>query len=406
MRPLLGELLRPRRRIIAVIVAAMLAQMAAGLAAPWPLKVILDNVVGNHRPPVWIGWLLPVLGGASKTHIAAAAGIVTVIIAAGTGAALYVASCATETLAQGIGNDLRVRLYQHLQQLSLAYYDTTRVGTILSTLTSDVQTIQSFASASTLNTFTNTLTLAGMVAVMFWLHWDFALIALAVTPLLAIFVLRVNNAIRTAVKEVRTHQSEMLATLQEGLQAIHVVQAFGREDRQEQQLRTVSMATVTAWLKARRVSSLLSPVVSLAIAVCTGLVLWRGALLILAGTMTIGALTVFLAYLAKFFQPVRDLAQLTNTIAQVSVGFERVLAVSDADKVVAEHPVPTDPPPFRGQIAFEHVGFGYDPAFLPDDSPPAPPQMTMAQLSDAQKDAISHRGRAARALAAWLNEKR
>jgi ABC-type multidrug transport system fused ATPase/permease subunit len=90
-------------------------------------------------------------------------------------------------------------------------------------------------------------------------------------------------------------------------------------------------------------------------------VLWRGSLLIMAGTMTIGALTVFLAYLAKFFQPVRDLAQMTNTIAQVSVAFERVLAVSQADTVIPEHPAAKEPGRFRGEITFEHVGFGYDP---------------------------------------------
>ena len=104
------------------------------------------------------------------------------------------ASYFTETVSQCVGNDLRVRLYHHLQELSLAYYDTTRVGTILSTLTTDVQTIQSFASTSTLNIFTDTLTLVGMIVVMFWLRWDFALIALAVTPLLALFVFRVNKA--------------------------------------------------------------------------------------------------------------------------------------------------------------------------------------------------------------------
>ena len=302
------------------------------------------------------------LGGDSRVHIAAAAGIVTVLIAAVTGAAMYVASYFTESLSQWIGNDLRVRLYNHLQELSLAYYDTTRVGTILSTLTGDVQTIQSFASTSTLNIFTDSLTIVGMVVVMFLLRWDFALIALAVTPLLAIFVLRVNKAIRMAVKEVRTHQSDLMATLQEGLQSIQVVQAYGREDRQAQQLSKASMETVTAWLKARKVSSLLSPVVSLVIAVCTALVLWRGSLLILSGAMTAGALTVFLAYLAKFFQPVRELAQMTNTIAQVSVAFERVLAVCDADKVIPERPAPADPPRFRGEITFEHVAFGYDAA--------------------------------------------
>jgi subfamily B ATP-binding cassette protein MsbA len=336
--------------------------MLMSLAAPWPLKVILDNVVGNRNPPQWIGWFLPALGGQSKVHIAAAAGIVTVIIAVVTGAAFYVASYYTETVSQCVGNDLRVRLYHHLQELSLAYYDTTRVGAILSTLTSDVQTIQGFASTSTLNIFTDTLTLGGMIVVMFWLRWDFALIALAVTPLLGLFVYRVNKAVRTAVKEVRTRQSDLMATLQEGLQSIEVVQAFSQEEFEERRLRNVSMQTVTAWLKARRVSSLLSPVVGLAIAVCTGLVLWRGGLLILAGTMTAGALTVFLAYLARFFQPVRDLAVMTNTIAQVSVAFQRVLAVCDADKIIPERCAPTEPPAFRGEIAFENVAFSYDPA--------------------------------------------
>ena len=186
-----------------IILAAMLVQMAASLAAPWPLKVILDNVVGNHGTPQWINWLLPILGGATKAHIAAAAGIVTVVIAVATGAAMYVASYFTESVSQSIGNDLRVRLYHHLQELSMAYYDSNRVGTILSTLTSDVQTIQGFASVSTLNIFTSSLTVVGMIVVMFACNWDFALIAIAVTPLLAIFVLRVHRAVRTAAKEVR-----------------------------------------------------------------------------------------------------------------------------------------------------------------------------------------------------------
>jgi ABC-type multidrug transport system fused ATPase/permease subunit len=359
--PLLRELLRPHRRILAVLLATLLTQMAMSLAIPWPLKVVLDNVVGDRPPPRWIDWLLPIVGGSSKAHIAAAAGVVTVAIAVVSGVAMYAASYFTESLGQCIGNDLRVRLYHHLQELSLAYYDTTRVGTVLSTLTTDVQTIQSFASSSTLAIFTDSITLVGVIVVMLVLRWDFALIALTVTPLVALFVLRVNKAIRMAVKEVRTRQSDLVATLQEGLQAIEVVQAYGREDQLQRRVETVSMGTVTAWLQARKLSALLSPVVGLVIAVCTGVVLWRGSLLILAGAMTAGTLTVFLAYLTRFFQPVRDLAQMTNTIAQVSVAFERVMAVCDADKVIPERPVAKDPPAFRGEIVVDRVAFGYDP---------------------------------------------
>jgi ABC-type multidrug transport system fused ATPase/permease subunit len=339
----------------------MLVQMAMSLAAPWPLKVVLDSVVGNHPAPGWIGWLLPMLGGATKLHIAAAAGIVTVLIAVVTAAAMYVTSYLTETVGQGIGNDLRVRLFDHLQRLSMAYYDSHRVGAVLSTLTTDVQSIQGFASASTVDIFTDTVSIVGMVAVMLWLRWDFALIALAFMPPLTLFVLRVSKAIRAAVTQVRIHQSDLEATLQEGLQSIQLVQAFGQEDRQDRQVRTASMNTVTAWLKARAVSSLLSPVVVLTVAVCTGLVLWRGSAVILAGAMTAGALTVFLSYLAKFFQPVRALAQMSNTVAQVTVGFQRVTAVAQADDVIPQRAKAIDPPPFRGEIAFEHVAFGYDP---------------------------------------------
>jgi subfamily B ATP-binding cassette protein MsbA len=360
--PLLLQLLRPRRRALAVILAAMLVQTVMSLAAPWPLKIVIDTVIGNQRQPEWINWLLTMLGGAAhKGHIAVAAAIATVLIAVVTGAAMYAVSYFTESLSQSIGNDLRMRLYSHLQELSLAYYDTTRVGTILSTLTSDVQTIQSFASTATLNIVTNTLTVVGMIVVMLLCRWDFTLIAVAVTPLLFLFVLRVNKAVRTAVREVRTHQSDLTAILQEGLLSIQVVQAFGREDHQAAQVRAASMNTVMAWLNARRVSSLLSPIVGMAIALCTGLVLWRGSLLILAGTMTVGALTVFLAYLAKFFQPIRDLAQMTNTIAQVSVAFERVVALMDTDKVIPETATPTDPSQLHGEIIFNHVAFGYDP---------------------------------------------
>ena len=143
--PLLVQLLRPRRRTLAAILAAMLVQSAMSLAAPWPLKIVIDTVIGHQREPEWINWVLAMLGGAEhKSHIAVAAGIATVLIAVVTGAALYAVSYFTESLNQSIGYELRVRLYGHLQELSLAYYDTTRVGTLLSTLTSDVQTIQRF----------------------------------------------------------------------------------------------------------------------------------------------------------------------------------------------------------------------------------------------------------------------
>ncbi len=151
-----------------------------------------------------------------------------------------------------------------------------------------------------------------------------------------------------------------MAVVEQGLESIQVVKAFGRQDLAQEELGVASKATVDAALKARRVKALLSPVVSVTVACCVAVVLWRGSWLILHDKMTAGALTVFLAYLVKFFKPVQDLATMTNAIAQTQVGVERVQAILDADTIIPTLPDAVDPPPFKGKIVFDHVAFGYD----------------------------------------------
>ena len=124
-------------------------------------------------------------------------------------------------------------------------------------------------------------------------------------------------------------------------------------------MRVVSQATVEAALKARRVKALLSPLVSITVSLCVAVVLWRGSWLILRGVMTAGALTVFLAYLTKFFKPVQDLATMTNSIAQTAVGVERVQAILESDTVIPDPPTSQEPKPFAGKIAFKDVAFAY-----------------------------------------------
>ncbi|WP_036475489.1 ABC transporter ATP-binding protein [Mycobacterium sp. URHD0025] len=358
---LILELIRPYRLLIAGIFAVLLVQIATGLAAPWPLKVVLDSVVGHHPLPGWLhGLLQPLLGGEGKMHIAGLAAIMVLVIAVVAAIASYVANYLTETVGQQIGNDLRTRAYHHLQQLSLNYFDTHRVGPILSTLTDDVDTIQGFASASTLGIATDLLTIVGMLAMMLWLQWDFTLIALAVAPLLLLFVSRIRKAVKAATHEVRKRESDIVAVAEEGLQSIRVVKAFDREDLQERQLAVAGQQAVDAALNARRVKSVVSPIVTVVVAACTAVVLWRGSALILAGAMTAGTLTVFISYLASFFKPVQDLAKLTNTIAMASVGVDRVNALLTAETSVEEKPEAIEPGQIKGAISFERVAFSYD----------------------------------------------
>lgn len=342
------------------ILAAMLVQTAMSVAAPWPLKVILDNVVGEHHLPARVdAFLRPFLGGSNKMDIAAAAAIATILIALLGAFASYIGNYYTTSVGQWVANDLRMRTYHHLQQLSLRYYSQHETGTLLSTITTDVQTIQAFASSSTLGMLVDLFTIVGMVVVMFWLNWDFTLVVVALTPIMLLLISRFKKVVKKATHEVRKQQSKIVQVVEQNLQSMMVVKAFGRQDLEQEELSEVSKATVEATLRARKVKALLSPVVTVTVSVCTAFVLWRSSSLILAGKMTAGSLTVFLFYLASFFKPVQDLAKMTNSIAQTAVGVDRVRAILEADDVIPERPDAREPQPFRGDITFQNVGFAY-----------------------------------------------
>ncbi len=361
MAGLVVDLARPYRAWLVLILAAMLVETIAGLAGPWPLKIVIDEVVGRHTVPGWAVRLLgPSLAGDGRALAAMAAASLVLIAVLG-GLASYVDNYYTESVGQWVANDLRRRVYDHLESLSFTYYDTHQTGVLLSTMTDDVSTVQDFVSSSTLSILIDVMTIVGMLGLMFWLNWDFTLLVVAITPFLLLFVARFRRAVKKATREVRRRESDVVAVLQAGLESMRTVQAFGAQDVEAARLGEASQATVNAALSARRVKSLLSPVVAVIVSSCTAIVLWRGTGLILAGTMTIGALTVFLAYLAKFFKPVQDLAKMSNAVAQTTVGLERIQSILDIQMSTQERPDVREPDPFRGAIAFEHVAFAYNP---------------------------------------------
>jgi len=362
MGRLIARLLRPYRGWLAIILFATGIETAMSLAAPWPLKITLDNVIEGRPVPRWLNHLASWMPGDDLMRNAAFAAIATVLIAAVGALASYLDNYYTESVGQWVANDLRVAVYDHLEHLPLAYYDTHQTGTLLSTITDDIGTIQDFASSSTLGIVVDLFTITGMLGLMFWLNWDFALIAVGVAPFLLLFVVRFRKAVKKATREVRRRESDMVSVVQQGLESIRVVNAFGRQELEEAHLLEASQATVQAALNARRVKSLLSPVVTVTVSFCTAFVLWRGASLVLASAMTAGSLTVFLSYLSKFFKPVQDLAKMSGTIAQAAVGVERVRGILDIDMNIPERADARDPGRLEGAIEFDRVAFAYDEA--------------------------------------------
>jgi subfamily B ATP-binding cassette protein MsbA len=245
--------------------------------------------------------------------------------------------------------------------LSLAYYDTHKVGRLLSTITTDVNTIQDFVSSILLSILVDALTIIGMFGLMLYLNWDFALVAVGVAPFLLLFVIRFKKAVKKATHEVRNDQAEMITVLQHGLESMRAVNAFGRQKMEEDRLEKISMETVYAALKARKIKSLISPFFTLVVSLCTAFVLWRGTSLVMADIMTIGSLTVFLSYLNKFFNPVKDLAKITVNIAQATVALERIQHILEADMIIPQKPGAINPGNLKGDIEFKNVFFNYKP---------------------------------------------
>ena len=345
---LIVSLARPHKTPLLIVLAAMSIETAAGLAAPWPLKIVVDSVSGVHPS---IDWRV----------LSAAAAAAIVVIALIDGVASYIDSYYTEIVGQHVANDLRMRVYDHLECLSFSYYDTHETGGLLSTITDDVATVQDFVSTTTLSILVDAMTIVGMLGLMFWLNWRFTLFVSGVAPILLLFVARFRGAVKRATREVRRRESDIVSVVQSGLESIRTVQAFDARDVEVARLRDASHATVDAALSARRVKSLLSPSIEVIVAVCTAVVLWRGAALTVAGTMTLGSLIVFLAYLGKFFKPVQELAKMTNAIAQTTVALERIRAILDIEISIRERSDAREPEAFRGGIVFEHVAFSYAP---------------------------------------------
>jgi ABC-type multidrug transport system fused ATPase/permease subunit len=354
------ERVRPYWKWVAVVVAAMAVEIATSLASPWPLKVVLDSVFASQPPPAALRALIG--PSADRLALLNAAVVATVLLALLQAASAYLNAYYTVSIGQWIAHDLRQGVYAHLQRLSLSYYDRQQVGPLISTITEDIDAVQDFVSTSLLDLVIDSLTVLGMLVVMFALNWRFTLVSVAVTPLLGLFVYRLRAVIRTATHTVRRHQAELVTIVQEGLGAIRVVKAFAQGGFERQRLAAKSLESVHAALYARRVRSLLGPVVTCLVALGTAAVLWFGAHEVLSGAMTAGALVVFMTYLGKLFRPIQAVARASTNIAQAAVGLERVRAVLDADDRLPRSPHARPLEQVAGRVEFRDVTFGYDPA--------------------------------------------
>jgi subfamily B ATP-binding cassette protein MsbA len=356
-----SELLRAHTpSLIAGVVAAMI-EGAANLMEPWPLKIVLDTVSKTKTEHGWLHQLIFSAVGTDKIAMLRFTAFAVLVIAAIGAAATYTERYLTTSVGQSVMHDLRQSLYSHIQRLSLDYHDRKSTGDLISRLTSDIDSIQSFVASGLLGALTSTLTLVGMVIVMSYMNWQFTLIALSVAPLLFVVVFYYTSSIKIASRQVRKKEGEIVSVMQEVLSAVHVVKAFAREDYEQRRLAKESRESTEIALRARSLKAKLPPAVDMIVAAGTCLVLWFGGRMALRGTLSTGSLVLFIWYLGKMYKPMRDLSKMTDTYSKAAVGYERIREVMETDRRVKDLPGASRAPEFRGAIELENVSFSYRP---------------------------------------------
>ena len=236
--------------------------------------------------PAMLARLVDNSAGQNKLAILEFAALAVIAIAVTGAIASYTQKYLTTKVGQQVMHDLRHILYHHIQRLSLSYYEQQKTGDLIVRITSDIDAVQDFVSSALLGSVIDILTLVGMLCVMFYLDWDFTLIALSVAPILFFVVYSYTHRIKKATRAVKKKESEIASVVQESLTSMRVIKAFAREDYEEERLDKESLESVEMALRARSPKAKLSPLVDIIVAVGTGLVLWFGARLVLSNELS------------------------------------------------------------------------------------------------------------------------
>ncbi|MBI4308231.1 MAG: ABC transporter ATP-binding protein [Chloroflexi bacterium] len=338
--------LRPHKLQLAWGTATMLVATLTGVATPWLIGLAIDRFVAAKD--------LPGLTAISLAFLAA------ILVNAG---ASYIHQILLADMGQQVLYSLRTRLFDHLQRLSLSYYDRHAVGRVMSRVQNDVQQLQDFVTSGIL-TVGDFLSLVGVVVAILLLDLPLALITMSVIPVLAALMIVWQEHARRAFARVRTALAMVNAALQENISGVRVVQSLRREEENLRRFDQFNRDHRNANIHSSRVASALFPVVEVLVAVATALVLIAGGVRVLQGTLAVGALVAFALYVQRFFDPIRNLTMQYSEFQRAMVAGERIFHLLDTRTEVADAPHARDlppPPAVGGEVRFEGVRFSYVP---------------------------------------------
>ncbi len=324
---------------------------------PWPLKFILDSVLGQGATGWPNGWTAVSPGIAILL-----AAIALVLMTSGRAFATFLNTLGFSIAGNRILSAIRLRLFEHLQHLPLAFHSRARSGDLVQRLGRDVDLMRDVLVTGVLPLVGNMLTLVVLAGVMLWMEWRLALVAIATLPLFALAAVKLVPRIHRAATQQRSREGKVAASMTETLGAMKLVKTMGLEDTVTGALARNENKNKANDVAGRRLAAQLERSVDVLTAMASASVLGVGAHLALAGSVSVGDLVVFLSYLKSALKPVRDLAKYMNRLAKAAAAGERLLEVFEYESDIRDADDAIPAPPFRGAICFDDVSFSYDAA--------------------------------------------
>lgn len=350
----------PHRRGLTIVLITLIFGVALDVLLPWPIKILVDNILGKQPLPGWASNAVSYLPGADQpSGLVAWLAFATVLIYLAHNVLTMISTTAFVSLGQRMVYDLGADLFLHLQRMSLRFHGKQQVGDLVARITVDSYCVQTFVSSILFPLVQSGLTLLCVFGILWNLEPSMTLLALGVVPLLAILIRLFGRAMEDAAILRSDLDARLMSVVEQTLIALPAVQAFAQEKAEHHRFQNCADETVAAHRRSARVDMTFKLLVGLVTACATAGILWLGATRALEGRVTVGTILLFLAYISALYEPINTIVYSTATWQSISAHASRVLDLLDTPADVAEptHPVEIS---LKGEVEFEDVAFAYD----------------------------------------------
>lgn len=313
------------------------------LVIPQLLRITVDTII-PQRAFGALGWVI--------------AGILAT--AAGLGILAYFRSYLMSLVGQRVIYTLRNRLYEHLQSLSMRFFDSRRTGELMSRVTSDVNSLQQLITSGVMEIVTDLFTFLAIIVLLLWTDWQLTVLLLCTFPLMIATTRRFGRRIRGAYRQVQQSIADVNDHLQETIAAVRLVKSFANEKYEIDRFSRQNRRSMEANINAVRLWSIFFPIIDVMNHLGTVVVIAFGARQVMLGRLSLGSLVAFLSYLQQLHRPIRRFGRIINVVQQGAASAERIFEILDTMPDVTDKPGAIPLPPVRGHIEFQRVTFSYD----------------------------------------------